>query len=205
MRKPVKIKIVKCIANALHLNYKDVLAYRVLSDNGFKTICAVTVDTVSYDVDAYRVCYFAQCLYVPLHFINLSWGGFLEHEEHWNGVVTDEIMQRIKNTFKNFDKLQSSKDIINILENNTIQHLGNPVGKWKILAYTNVICGNQNEALKYIDKIVIECNNLGWQQFADQAKTIKGYLLSGEREKALDTLRQWQDYTINALKLTDVI
>ena len=58
-----------------------------------------------------------------------------------------------------------------------------------------------------MDKIIEleDINQYDWEQEQiSRAKTIKEYIQKDDIEKALETLKEWQTYTINNLKLKDL-
>lgn len=207
MKKRIRAKIAKSISQELSLKVKDDIAYRVISNNDFKAICGITIDTVSFNENTFKVHYFCLCLYLRAKYLPLSFGGEFEHMEDYAGFLSNDIINIVKNKYHKFDAIQNFSDIINVLEKDEIKYVGATTHKWELLAYTHLILGNYNKSLAYLDKIIEleDVNIYDWEQEQiARAKTIKEYIQKNDIEKALETLKEWQTYTINNLKLKDL-
>ena len=96
MKKRIRAKIAKSISQELSLKVKDDIAYRVISNNDFKAICGINIDTVSFDENTFKVHYFCLCLYLQEKYLPLSFGHEFEHMEDYAGIVSNDIINIIK-------------------------------------------------------------------------------------------------------------
>lgn len=122
MKKKEKTKVAKYLANELNLAHHGVLAYRVVSHNGFKCIVGILVDTISFKPEGFRLMTFSQCPYAPWETFDLSLGGL----NYIDGVPDDfnspDFNKKVLSTYKRFDSIVELKDVIDVLQkkNNTI-------------------------------------------------------------------------------------
>ena len=152
--------------------------------------------------------FFIQSLYRPFDCINLSFGAADRTKCSPKDVENIRFRQDIQNIFKKYEQKNTLVSIIDALVKNEIPYRAAEPHKWVEIAYAHVISGNKRESLKYLEKVEICCkenSTINWvKEIGEQSGLIKNYLLSDNLDKALDTLRQWQIYTIKQLHLTDL-
>ncbi|MBR6639925.1 MAG: hypothetical protein IKL35_06150 [Muribaculaceae bacterium] len=204
MKKSEKTKVAKYLANELSLKHDGVKAYRIISHNGFKTAMGVFIDTISYMPEGFRLYFWCQCLYIPFPSFDLSIGNLDDINGKWEDILPPNFANKIKPIYQKYSKIETLNDLITSLENRTIPYTASINNKYELYAYTHLILGNYNKSLAYLDKIIeLEDEDIyDWvQEQIARAKTIKEYIQKNDIEKALETLKEWQTYTINNLKL----
>lgn len=208
MQKKDRVKMAKVFAEMLNLKTSQDMAFRIIRYNDFKILVGILIGSIGFAPKDFWVHFFIQSLYRPFDSFNLSFGATDRTKCSPKDVENIRLKQNIQSIFKKYEQINTLTDIINTLVKNEIPYSAAEPHKWVEIAYALVILGNIGEALKYIEKVEIFCkenSTISWiKDIGEQSELIKNYLLTDDLGKALDTLRQWQNYTIEQLRLTNL-
>lgn len=135
MKKKEKTKVAKYLANELNLAHHGVLAYRVVSHNGFKCIVGIFVDTISFKPEGFRLYFFAQCMFIPVEFYDLSTGALDYIQGTLDDITDADFIEKIRSTYQKYAKINTLNDIISNIEKHIIPYAGGECCKWELFAY----------------------------------------------------------------------
>lgn len=208
MQKKDRVKMAKVFAEMLNLKTSEDMAFRIIHYNDFKILVGVLIGSIGFAPKDFWAHFFIQSLYRPFDCINLSFGAADRTKCSPKDVENIRFRQNIQSIFNKYEQINTLEGVLNTLVKNEIPYRAAEPHKWVEIAYAHVILGNPEEALKYIEKIEIcykENSTISWiKDIWMQSELIKKYLLTDDLGKALDTLRQWQNYTIEQLRLTNL-
>ena len=152
------------------------------------------------DPNSFFVNYFVQCLYVPFCTYNFSLGGRVG--SYWNIDNTQELQNKL-NEFKKFNKLNTFDDFLPMLKNHP--YYGTKAGRDMYFALTYYILSNYRKSSYFLDKIIAlknKDNHVLFSQEIENSKFMKDCIESGNYDKGISQILQWQEQTIKAIGLT---
>ncbi len=178
---------------------KGRLAYYTLTHRtGAMVLVGFYLDS-SIDPDSFFVNYFVQCLYVPFCTYNFSLGDRIG--SYWQIDRMSELQDRM-NRFNVFDKLNTIDDFLSILRNHP--YYGAKAGRDMCFALTYYILNDYGKSEDSLDKIISlrkrnDCNLFSHE--IENARLIKECIESGDYDKGIGLILQWQEQTIKGIGL----
>ena len=178
---------------------KGRLAYYTLAHKtGAMVLVGFYLDN-SIDPNSFFVNYFAQCLYVPFSTYNFSLGNRVG--SYWDSNRISEL-QDCLNEFDVFDKLNSFDDFLLFLDKHP--YYGSKNNHDEYFALTYYLLEYYRKSVHFLD-IIISLNkrddsNLFLHQI-ENAQLLKGYIETGEYDKGVSQILQWQEQTIKGIGL----
>ncbi len=153
----------------------------------------------SIDPNSFFVNYFAQCLYVPFSTYNFSLGNRVG--SYWDSNRISEL-QDCLNEFDVFDKLNSFDDFLLFLDKHP--YYGSKNNQDEYFALTYYLLEYYRKSVHFLDKIISlnkrDDSNLFLHQI-ENAQLLKGYIETGEYDKGVSQILQWQEQTIKGIGL----
>ena len=109
----------------------------------------------------------------------------------------------ILNEFKKFNKLNTFDDFLPMLKNHP--YYGTKAGRDMYFALTYYILSNYRKSSYFLDKIIAlknKDNHVLFSQEIENSKFMKDCIESGNYDKGISQILQWQEQTIKAIGLT---
>lgn len=199
MKSSELVKIMKNLTFPDRFKKKGRLAYYTLTHRtGAILLVGFYLDN-SIDPNSFFVNYFIQCLYVPFCTYNFSLGNRLG--SYWQISRIPELQDKI-NKFDVFNKLNTFEDFLFILKEHP--YYGAKTGRDVYFALTYYILNDYSKSVHFLDKIISLRKRDDYNLFSNEienALLIKDCIKSGNYNKGMSLILQWQEQTIKEIGL----
>lgn len=196
-----RCKIAKLLCTELSTNIYKNFTYKLIDYHNLKTLCGIFIDTFNSS-DSYQAYFIIEPLFIPLGFWDLSYGRYV------NAYTKEDIVLSLKDMVKaysyNIEPINNFEDIYNGLISQSIQNSGSEIYLLELLIYMSLELKHYREYLEYIKtfKKVSKELDAPWKDVIIQrVETIVKLYETGNLQLLHNTLLEWQNHTIKALKL----
>lgn len=196
-----RCKIAKLLGTDLNTSVYKNFTYKLIDYHNLKTLCGIFIDTFNSS-DSYQAYFIIEPLFIPLGFWDLSYGRYVNAYNKEDVVISLKEMSKAYSD--NIEPINNFEDIYNGLVSHSIQNSGSDIYLIELLIYMSLELKHYNEYLYYVEtfKKVSSELDVPWKDIIIQrVETIVKLYETGNLQLLHNTLLEWQNNTIKALKL----